>query len=148
MPGQSPAALYVLAQFALGHTQRSLGALLGVSARTIMRYEAGNAVSYQTDFVKLAPLVYPRDPALAAELARAAGTTLEALGVKTAREPTSRHLVDAVVCAAGDAIDVPVRAVRPALLAAVVRAKELGLGIDDLISGLAPASPARAKAKR
>jgi hypothetical protein len=158
MPATSAAGLLVLAQFALGCTQKSLAELLGVSARTMMRWQSGRTTATRLVMTQLAPLVYPRDAALAAQLATAGGTTLEALGIVAPAPPpapaaparpapTTRHLLDAVVCAAGDAVDVPVRALRPALFAAFVRAKDLGLGVDDLVAGLGEAKKSARAAK-
>jgi hypothetical protein len=41
-------------------------------------------------------------------------------------------LTDAVVCAAAEALNVPPPAVRPALLAAFRRAREVGLRLEDV----------------
>jgi hypothetical protein len=56
-------------------------------------------------------------------------------------------LLDSVVCAAAEAMSMAPQALRPALLAAFVRAKEAGMTVEGVIAGLTP--PALApKAKR
>lgn len=112
--------------------------------------------------------VFPVDRELAAEMAEAAGTTLEALGLVPARAapapaPASaadelrasaraEKIVDSVVCAASEAMDVLPRAIRPALLAAFTRTRELGLSVESVEQALrGNGSPRRepvAKAKR
>jgi len=88
--------------------------------------------------------VYPVDAALAAEIAAAGGTTLEALGVLPPPPPPAPappppvpvtppdRVVDAVVCAAAEAMQVMPQAVRPAVLAAFACARELGLTVDGV----------------
>jgi hypothetical protein len=56
-------------------------------------------------------------------------------------------LLDSVVCAAAETMSMAPQALRPAVLAAFVRAREAGMTVDSLIAGLTPAAPA-AKAKR
>ena len=136
-------------------SQRTLGDLLGISRRTVQRWDAGRSHPSPFDLQKLAHAVHPKDPSLAAKLAKAAGTTLEALGlarVPPASQPspappagpsppalpalTTRHLVDIVVCAAAEALDVPPPAVRPVLLAAFRKAREVGLKVEDVEGAL------------
>ena len=47
-------------------------------------------------------------------------------------------MVDVVVCAAAEALDVSPRAVRPALLAAFQRAREAGLTLEQVEKALSP----------
>jgi hypothetical protein len=49
------------------------------------------------------------------------------------------HLVDTVVCAAAEALGVPPPAVRPALLAAFQRAREVGLTTEDVEQAISAA---------
>jgi hypothetical protein len=46
--------------------------------------------------------------------------------------PSTDEIVDAVVCAAAEAMDLMPREVRPALLAAFARARRLGLGFEAI----------------
>jgi len=88
--------------------------------------------------------VYPVDAALAAEIAAAGGTTLEALGVLPPPPPPAPappppvpvtppdRVVDAGVCAAAEAMQVMPQSVRPAVLAAFACARELGLTVEGV----------------
>ena len=51
-------------------------------------------------------------------------------------------VVDAIVCAAAEAIDVTPKAIRPALLAAFRRARVIGLGVDAVANALEAADTA------
>jgi hypothetical protein len=107
----------------------------------------------------LSKAVFPRDPALAAELARESGTTLDALGLAApALETPSRRfppvplLVDSVVLAALDAsvtagAPVPRPAVQEIVRAAFVRAQALGLTLDEVVPALAPPPARKASAR-
>lgn len=134
--------LLVLAQRALGMTQEEFGALIGVSRRTIIRWQP-NAQPIDSQMHTIARAVYPRDPDLAAQFAAGTGTTLEALGiVEAAPSLHTSHLVDSIVCAAAEAAGTPPQAIRPALLAALDRAAAVGLTADQVRSVL---NEARAK---
>jgi len=70
--------------------------------------------------------------------------------VETAAAPpvpaTPSHvLVDSVVCAAAESASLLPQAIRPAILAAFVRAREGGLTIDGVIGVLAPIEATKAK---
>jgi DNA-binding XRE family transcriptional regulator len=135
---QDRRALFELSRRALGATQEELGRLLGVSRRTAQRWSSQGIPSYE--LMALARLVHPRDPALASEIAAALGTTLEAAGIAPpappppapapAAPPISDGVVDAVVCAAAEAMDMMPNEIRPGLLAAFARAKEIGLTVE------------------
>jgi len=136
-------ALTIEARQALLLNQRSLGELLGLSRRTIQRWDARQAEPSTHDLARIAVAVHPRDSALAARLAAEAGTTLERLGLVAPTPPPTDalptpaaasppHLVDVVVCAAAEAMNVAPPAVRPALLAAFRRAREVGLSVEDV----------------
>jgi hypothetical protein len=146
-------ALFELARQTLGATQEELGKMLGVSRRTAQRWGVAGVPSYE--LTDLARLVLPHDRALAGKIAAAAGTTLEAAGIVQPPPPPApppAGVVDAVVCAAAEAMEVMPKEVRPCLLAAFARAKEIGLTIDVIEGALraklevAPASPALADA--
>jgi hypothetical protein len=94
------------------------------------------------DLQDMARLVYPVDATLAGEIAAASGTTLQALGLLPPPAPVAPaapppppagppdRVVDAVVCAAAEAMQVMPQSVRPAVLAAFACAKELGLTVE------------------
>jgi hypothetical protein len=139
---------------ALHVSGNGLAALVGVSRRTGQRWNQGRG-PYTLDLRKIAELVFPVDAELAAELAEAAGATLESLGLVPAtpvapvapatpvaptapmaapapRPTPPDRVVDAVVCAAAEAMQVMPQSVRPALLAAFACARELGLSVQDV----------------
>jgi hypothetical protein len=58
-------------------------------------------------------------------------------------------LVDAVVCAAAEAMSLSPQAVRPAVLAAFARARDAGLTLDAVVEVLAPPpTPEKGKPSR
>jgi helix-turn-helix protein len=124
---------------ALGMTQEELGRAMGVARRTAQRWASQGIPSYELP--NLARLVHPRAPALAREIVAASGSTLEAAGIVAPAPPPvpapappppplPAGVVDAVVCAAADAMDRMPKEVRPGLYAAFARAKEIGLTVD------------------
>jgi hypothetical protein len=128
------------ARTALQVSQNGLAAKLGVSRRTGQRWNAGKG-PWGLDLQNMARIVYPVDPSLAAEIAAAGGATLEALGIVSPAPPLPApqvpmgppdRVVDAVVCAAAEAMQVTPQSVRPALLAAFACARELGLTLDGV----------------
>ena len=148
-------------------SQGDLGKMLGVSRRTAQRYsDKGVPPHYRKE---LARLVYPFDAGLAAEIAGSLGHTLESLGVVVPPPPAPPPIVvveappppppplppppppdgivDAVVCAAAEAMEMMPRDVRPALLAAFRRAREIGVTVDmveRVLLASIPAQPAPA----
>ena len=132
-------------------TQGELAKYLGVSRRTVNRWGSRGVGLAPFQAHDLARLVHPRDPALAARLAAAGGATLESLGLEKKVPPPPppdppRHLVDVVVCAAAETLDISPRQVRAALLAAFRRAREAGLTVEHVEKALLPeAAPAGAK---
>jgi DNA-binding XRE family transcriptional regulator len=135
---------------ALGLSQAQLAAALGSSKRTAARWEAGRATLAPWQACQLARLVHRVDPAIAAEVADAAGETLESLGLMApaaaAPSPFATSLVvDAIVCVAADVLMTTPKTVREALHAAFRRARELRLSVDEVEGALAPAPPADAK---
>jgi transcriptional regulator with XRE-family HTH domain len=141
-------------------TQKEFGEALNASHRTASRWEAGQSNPYTPELRKLAAMVYSRDAELADELAAVVGETLESLGIVAPPAPAppappppsplpSRLLVDAVVCAAADALEVAPITLRVALLAAFRRARELRLSVEEVETALAPEGTAPvAKATR
>ncbi|HEY3817235.1 MAG TPA: hypothetical protein VGL81_08700 [Polyangiaceae bacterium] len=122
-------------------SQNGLAEKMGVSRRTGQRWNAGRG-PWGTYVHELARLVYPVDAVLAEEIAAAGGTTLAALGVLPPQPPPPPTLpepllppdrvVDAVVCAAAEAMQVMPQSVRPAVLAAFACAKELSLTVEGV----------------
>jgi hypothetical protein len=138
-PSMSPdsRAFFELSRKALATTQEELGRMLGISRRTAQRWSSQGIPSYS--LADLARLVHPRDPALASEIMAALGTTLEAAGIVRPAPPPAPApavaavpdgVVDAVVCAAAEAMEMMPNDVRPGLLAAFGRAREIGVTVE------------------
>jgi len=141
------APLLVRAAIALGLTQEGLGELLGASRRTVQRWQAGRTSPEVREFKELARHVYAADAQLAAEIAVACHETLESLGLVAPKPPVvavvdappprpSPLVVDAVVCAAADAVGGTPASVRAVLLAAFERAAARGLTAEEGVAGL------------
>jgi transcriptional regulator with XRE-family HTH domain len=129
-------------------SQEEFGRLLAVSRKTAARYETSDSVPLMAQVIELARLVYANgDLALANELAASTSQTLESLGIvppparAEAFTPPAHLVVDAVVCAAADALEASpgtLRGTRAAVLAAFQRARELGLTFEDVEKALSP----------
>jgi predicted transcriptional regulator len=124
---------------ALGLTPSDLAKMLGASRRSVSRWMKDGTYLSHTVVVAFARMAYPREKALAAELAALAGHTLASLGLEATPVHATvtsaigeKRLGDLVVHAAAEAMDASPRAVRPALVAAAKRAKELGLTLEAL----------------
>lgn len=150
-------------QLALGLPHREFGPLLGSSLRTAERWAAKRSLPSDDQLVKLTRHVHARDPALAAALAAALGGSLEQLGIVPPPKPAPpappvaaalpappppalppppppvppEALAEFVVCATADALELVPRVIRPALRAAFVRARELGLDVAAIAEALA-----------
>ena len=138
-------ALLLEASRALSLNQRELAELLGISSRTVQRWFARRSSPISLHWHALARATHGAQPALAARLARQGGSSLEELALVAQPPRASDVLADAVVCAAAEAIDVAPGAIRPALLAAVRRARQLRLTLEDLEVSLGEAKPRRKK---
>jgi|HubBroStandDraft_6_1064221.scaffolds.fasta_scaffold289055_1 hypothetical protein len=165
-PRRPTSVLLTDAQHTLATSQSGLGKLLGgVTRRTVWRYQGGKTSPYPNHLHNLAKHVHPLDAALAAEIAVAGGATLESLGIVLPPPPQApvpaappapppidplqaRLLVDAIVCAAAEALDVPPKSVRGVLHAAFARAKETGLPVDVIEKALAPKPVGAGKGER
>jgi DNA-binding XRE family transcriptional regulator len=177
----SVVAMLIEARRLLGMSQGELGELLGSSRRSGQRWEGGGSSPMPKQLHALSALVHPKDPELAAQIAAAGGSTLEQLGIVPPPPPPAplsrpippprpppavsapapappppppppEDVVDAVVCAAAEAIDVTPRTIRPALLAAFRRARRLGLDVATVERALGgdaggPGSPKKTEKK-
>ena len=81
--------LLTRANTALGMTQEELGALLGVSRRTMVRWQGGRNGPPFEDWIALVRHVHPRHASLAAEIAAELGETLVSLGVEVPPAPVN-----------------------------------------------------------
>ncbi|HTQ46580.1 MAG TPA: helix-turn-helix transcriptional regulator [Polyangiaceae bacterium] len=143
-------ALIVHAQTALGTSQEELGKKLGVSRRTMTRWMRKQSYPSPLEWANLARLVYPRNRALAEQIASGLKESLVTLGIEAPPAPPppppppppgrpyppSGDLVDSVVCAAAEAIAVTPQSIRPALVAAFDRFASVGLSLDEMRAGL------------
>ena len=147
-------ALTLMARRVLAMSQRELANLLGISERTVQRWDSGRSTPYAPDMARLAVAVHPRNAALAQRIAARSGKSLEELGVRTAQadaaEPAARvppemvvHLASTVVCATADVLGVPPATARTALLVALRKAADLELSAEDLAWALDVSSSAK-----
>ncbi len=141
--------------------QTGLARLLGVSTRTVARHWRGGGVLLPSTAEQLARAAHPHDRALAVELAGRAGKTLVQLGLEAPPAPAApaapaperapralhRHVVDAVVSVAAEALQSPPQAVRAAVLAAFDRATALGMSAEDVVAALTPPRAAKSSPK-
>ncbi len=136
-------ALYARARRALGGTQRELAGLLGVSTRSIIRWQDQPGPLSVEQWSALARATHPKDREVARALAALAGQTLESLGLERPTapprpSPSPRDLADSIVCAAAEAVGATPQAMRPALVAAFVRACAVGLTAEQARDALQP----------
>jgi len=130
----------------LGMTHGALGKMLGMSRRTVSRWAREGTVLSRNNLVTLARAVHRRDRRLAGEFAAQAGETLVSFGLEVpvvqvpAPIGAPGKLLDAVVCAAAEALDASPRKVRPALLAALRCAREAGLTMEQMETMLSAAA--------
>jgi hypothetical protein len=121
-----------------------LATLLGCSRRTIQRNSDTAGLSRDEHYGILIRAAHPKNPELAAQLARARHTTLEELGLERPApppDPTRPEHADSVVYAAADVLQLPPSAVRPAIAAAFAKAREHGVTIDGLARHLSGGNP-------
>ena len=131
--------LLVRSQLALRMIGTDFADFLWVSDRTLRRWvDRGTRLVPET-LVTLAGAVHAKDPALAARVAAAHGQTLEELGIGLSPD---QLLAAAIVSAAADVAEVSSRAMRPALAAALERARAAGLTIEAVHALLVAPSPA------
>ena len=132
----------------LGLNRERLGQLLQTSKRTVARWEGGQSTIHSPHLFELARRVHPHDAALAEALSVGGGATLETLGIVPPPAPPpvpapapvpaipGHILVDAIVCAAADALKAVPETVRASVLAAFQRARELRMTVEDVESAL------------
>jgi hypothetical protein len=136
-------------------SQRELGDICKYERRTVMRWEHGSTLPSPWDWEAMARAVHPSNADLAGKLAAAAGQTLVSLGLEAPPPPppppappppppappppATAHLVDSIVCAAAEAMQLTPAAIRPALVAAFERAAALHMEAGAVLSGLGSA---------
>ncbi len=152
--------LHFEARDVLGLSKRETAKLLGVSGRTIQRWDSRDSSTYTLYYADFAKAVFSKDPGLALRLAQAAGTTLAALGLEVASPPAPPapppppvgppldYVVDSLVCVAAAAMDTKPQALRPALAAAFTFARQFGLSVEAVEQALVGEPPKAAKTKK
>jgi hypothetical protein len=150
---------------ALGMTQEQFGYALGASLRTAQRWATGRATPYESNLRILAKLLHPTNRPLAVEIAAHIHETLETLGIETPTpatpspvvppqvppsppRPPTNLVVESVVCAAADTLQMPPGGVREALRSAFARARALGLTVAEVDEALSPAQSASEAARK
>jgi hypothetical protein len=125
----------------LGMSQREFGPAIGSSHRSAVRWDGGGSTPSEHQLHTLARLLYPRDRALAAEVADAGGQTLESLGLETVADPLASkvNLVELLVLTAVEQSGSLPAAVRPWLHAIMKRGVELRLTMEAAEEALRPA---------
>jgi hypothetical protein len=129
-------------------TQRGLAPFVDSSLRTVERIHAGRSSLSRDQWAVIARAVHAKDPDLAARIAASQMATLEQFGIappspppaappvaQSSSAPSSRDL-DSLLCAAADAMNAPPRAARPVIVAAFVKARDLGLSIEAVATAL------------
>jgi transcriptional regulator with XRE-family HTH domain len=135
---------------ALEMTQHELGAAIGVSGRTILRWERGYTGAPPFAARQYADIVRDVDADLADEILAAAGvepaqapeadlspapSPAPALAPGASGSPGPA--LDSIFLAAARAADVPARSVIPIVVAAFRRAHELGISVDAIVRACA-----------
>ena len=117
------------AMTALHMLQVDFAEFLGVSDRTMRRWIDGGTRLSPATLTQLVEAVHARDPALASRIAAAHDVTLADLGIGLAPEQVVAY---GIVQAAAEVLGVPPHVMRPALVAAVERARGEGVTVEGL----------------
>jgi transcriptional regulator with XRE-family HTH domain len=139
MTGAS-ATLLIHCRLALGLSQQELAAVVGVTKRTLMRWEERGTVLLPPQAAALARALNDVRPDLAAQIAASVGATLPTLGVVPAADSSPTTIsdpVDSVVRAAASVMGCAPNDIRSAVAAAFVQAHEIGLDVEDVVDKLA-----------
>ena len=124
---------------ALGLTQKEFGDIVGKTKRTVQRWEEDGVALIPSEVKAFAQALCPVRPDLAAQMAAAANTTLDELGIVPAAHASRTapsDAIDSVVRAAAEAMGVSPDAIRPAVAAAFVRARDAGLDVQAVVDRL------------
>ncbi len=132
-------------------TQKEMFERTGVSSRTLSRWRLEGKPPSAKTIAKLLRVVAPIDREAASWLAEASRVAMPNVASATPATPSSgagggaastdteaeRLRVDSIVCVAADAMNLSPKAVRPALRAAFLRARDLGVSIDAIAAAMA-----------
>ena len=166
---QAVSTLLARMRMALGITQKDLATRLNVARRTVGRWEGRQSTPTVEQLREIARFVYPRDPALASDIAAEGNATLEGLRLvvpQTASPPPvvppsppprpfppvdlmADSIVHVAVQAleAGDPRNDSMATVQAVLRAAFARALGLGLTIAEVADALRGSSGSRSASK-
>jgi hypothetical protein len=154
IPDENLLPLIVQAQKVLAFDNQDLAKLVKLSPRTITRWWSNESSPSGDHVLAILRAVHPKDATVSAQLATQLGHTLETLGVVVRPppappapppppppppRPASDRLVEAVVCAAAEALESTPAAVRPVLRAAFARARKLRMTVEEIDEALSPA---------
>jgi transcriptional regulator with XRE-family HTH domain len=135
MPTNS-GALLVHCQLALGLSQEELGDLLGMTRRTIQRWQARGFEPTADQAQTLAHALQPVRPGLAEQVLELARKAALLAGVTPPARPATADVIDAILRAAADAAGTSPDAIRPAITAALLKAEEAGGDVSAIVAGL------------
>ena len=140
-------------------TQRDLADLLGVTRRTVSRWQSGDSAIGTSELQKLARAVHEVDPSLASEIAAEGGTTVHEMGLAVAKGPAGATaqalarpfppvelLLDGVLHVGVQALTdsqnaPPLETVKAIVRATVARARGLGLTLEEIEEALSKPPP-------
>jgi transcriptional regulator with XRE-family HTH domain len=139
------------ARTALKLSQKQFAGRVDTNPRTISRWESELRTPSRAAIGQVVRFLHTLAPALAAEVATAGGTSLEAAGIAPPppaaplpRLLNARDASDAVVLAVVEGFEIPPARAREVLRVALRRAASMGLGLAELERGLAvDPAPAR-----
>jgi transcriptional regulator with XRE-family HTH domain len=131
--------LLIHCRLALGLSQQEFAALVGVTKRTLMRWEERGTVLLPPQATALARALNGVRPDLAVQVAASVGATLPKLGVVPAADSSPTTIsdpVDSVVRAAASVMGCAPNDIRGAVAAAFAQAREIGLDVEDVVEKL------------
>jgi hypothetical protein len=137
-------ALLVHSMMALRMIGTTFAEFLGISERTLRRWVDGGTHLTPSRLILLASAVHARDPALASRIAAAHGHTLDELGIGLSGD---QSIAFEIARAAAEVVGLPPHVMRPALAAALGRARAAGLTIEAAHALFGGKGPDRGKGR-
>jgi hypothetical protein len=135
MPADS-AVLLIHCQMALGLTDGELGELLDRSRRTILRWHDRGFLPTAHQAETLADALRPVRPDLAEQVLALGERAALAAGMTPPARPATAEAIEAILRAAADAGGTSPEAIRPVIVAALLKAKEVGVDVSAIVAGL------------
>ncbi len=130
------AALLVQCQIVLRLTQEGLGDLLGRNRRTVQRWQESGFEPTADQAEALAHALQPVRPDLAEQVLELGRKATIAAGGTPPVQPATAEVIDAILRAAADAAGSSREAIRPAIIAALLKAEEARVEVSAIIAGL------------